>query len=104
MTADLPSVAELDQRASVRVLIVDNDEAHAQAVAESLERVGYQCQVATSGAAGAAQIEHENFDIVITDLKMNDVDGLEILSRAKEFQPDGEVILVTGHGSVPSAV
>ncbi len=95
---------EIDHRASIHVLIVDNEEAHAQAVAESLERVGYQCAVATSGAAGAKRIEDETFDIVITDLKMNDVDGFEILSRAKKSLPDCEVILVTGHGSVPSAV
>jgi two-component system response regulator HydG len=88
----------------VRVLIVDNDAAHAAAVAESLQRVGYHCKVATSGTRGAAVLEDETFDIVITDLVMNDVDGLEILKRAKESQPEAEVILVTGHGTVPSAV
>jgi two-component system response regulator HydG len=91
-------------RHSIRVLIVDNDAAHAQAVAESLERTGYQCAVATSGTQGAQMVETDTFDIVITDLKMNDVDGLEILSRTKQFLPDAEVILVTGHGTVPSAV
>ena len=88
----------------IQVLIVDNDEAHAEAVASSLERVGYVCTVAISGTAGAKQIAEQAFDLVITDLKMNDVDGLEILARAKESLPDAEVILVTGHGSVPSAV
>ncbi|HEY1600241.1 MAG TPA: sigma-54 dependent transcriptional regulator [Pirellulales bacterium] len=88
----------------VRVLIVDNDAAHAAAVAESLERVGYDMTIATSGNRGAALIEENTFDIVITDLVMNDVDGLEILKRAKENLPDAEVILVTGHGTVPSAV
>ena len=88
----------------IRVLIVDNDAAHAAAMAESLERVGYECTVATSGAAGAAQLEENLFDIVITDLVMTDIDGLAILKRAKESQPEAEVILVTGHGTVPSAV
>ena len=88
----------------VRVLIVDNDEAHAQAMAESLERVGYECVIATSGTQGARRMEDEIFDLVITDLKMNDVDGLEILARAKRLLPDAEVILVTGHGTIPSAV
>jgi two-component system response regulator HydG len=87
-----------------RVLIVDNDAAHAEAMAASLERVGYDCTVATSGSAGAELIAQGAFDIVITDLKMNDVDGLEILTRAKESLPDVEVILVTGHGTIPSAV
>jgi len=88
----------------VRVLIIDNEEAHARAVAESLERVGYECAVATSGTEGARRIEDESFDLVITDLVMNDLDGLAILARAKEALPDAEVILVTGHGSIPSAV
>ncbi|MEX0713822.1 MAG: sigma 54-interacting transcriptional regulator, partial [Pirellulales bacterium] len=89
---------------AMRVLIVDNDEPHAQAVAESLKRVGYQCTVATSGTQGAGLIERETFDVIITDLVMNDLDGLELLSRAKDDLPDAEVILVTGHGTIPSAV
>jgi two-component system response regulator HydG len=86
------------------VLIIDNDAPHAQAVAESLDRVGFRCDVATSGTQGAQMIEDHAYDVVITDLVMNDVDGLEILDRAKKEQPDCEVILITGHGTVPSAV
>ncbi len=89
----------------VRVLIVDDDEAHAQAVAESLERLGrYECTVANTGARGAALVESDTFDIVITDLKMADFDGLAILRKTKEELPDAEVILLTGHGSINSAV
>lgn len=88
----------------IRVLIVDNEAQHAQVVAESLERVGYQCTVATSGPQGVSLIESEQFDVVITDLVMNEVDGLQILKKAKESLPDAEVILVTGHGTIPSAV
>ncbi len=87
-----------------KALIVDNDLAHAETVAESLGRVGFVCRVADSGKAGAAAIEDDQFDVVITDLVMNDLDGLEILARAKADQPDAEVILMTGHGTVPSAV
>ncbi|HEX3870460.1 MAG TPA: sigma-54 dependent transcriptional regulator, partial [Pirellulales bacterium] len=88
----------------IRVLIVDNDAAHAETVADSLSRVGYDCAVATSGAEGARRIEQDTFDIIITDLMMNDLDGLAILARAKNDLPEAEVILVTGHGTVPSAV
>ena len=98
------TAAPHSQAPPIRVLIVDNDEAHAQAVAESLERVGYHCSVATSGSQGAQMIEEDTFDIIITDLVMNDLDGLQILAHAKESLPDAEVILVTGHGTVPSAV
>ena len=90
--------------AHIRVLVVDDDEPHAEAVAESLERVGYECTVATSGVRGAALIESDSFDVVITDLKMEDVDGLAILRKTKEELPDSEVILLTGHGSINSAV
>jgi two-component system, NtrC family, response regulator HydG len=104
MVTAQPTAAAVSVEGPVRVLIVDNEEAHAQAVAESLERVGYACSVATSGTAGAKRIEEEEFDVIITDLVMNDLDGLALLKRAKDDLPDAEVILVTGHGTVPSAV
>ncbi|MCR4414342.1 MAG: sigma-54 dependent transcriptional regulator [Thermoguttaceae bacterium] len=87
-----------------RVLIVDNDQAHAEVVAESLDRVGFSCDVATSGTEGVQKIETGEYDVIITDLVMNDVDGLGILAKAKQELPDAEVILITGHGSIPSAV
>ncbi len=90
--------------APIRVLVVDNDEALARAMEESLAKVGYECIVATSGPEGARKIETDTFDIVVTDLVMNDVDGMEILGRARQALPDAEVILVTGHASVPKAV
>ena len=86
------------------VLIIDNDQPHAETVAESLHRVGFHCRVADSGVAGARMIEESPFDLIITDLVMNDIDGLGILKRSKADQPDAEVILMTGHGTVPSAV
>src|SRR3954471_9457809 len=88
----------------IRVLVVDNDEALARAMEESLAKVGYECIVATSGPAGARKIETDTFDIIVTDLVMNDVDGMEILGRARQSLPDAEVILVTGHATVPKAV
>jgi len=88
----------------IRALIVDNDEAHAETMADSLTRVGYQCTVATTGAAGAELIEKETFEVVVTDLKMPDVGGLEILAKCREVLPDAEVVLVTGHGTIQSAV
>ena len=88
----------------IRALVVDNDEAHAETIAESLERVGYHCTLATSGTQGAELIDSESFDLVITDLVMGDLDGLQLLNHVKESHPEAEVILVTGHGSIPSAV
>ncbi|MDX1964201.1 MAG: sigma-54 dependent transcriptional regulator [Pirellulales bacterium] len=88
----------------VRVLIIDNDQSHAETVAESLERVGLDCTVANGGKEGIRRIDQENYDVIITDLMMNDADGMEVLKHAKEALPEAEVILVTGHGTIPSAV
>ncbi len=88
----------------IRALIVDNDDAHAETMADSLSRVGYACTVATTGARGAELLEKDAFEIVVSDLKMPDVGGLEILAKCKEVLPDAEVILVTGHGTIQSAV
>ena len=88
----------------LRLLIVDNDEALARAMEESLVKVGYECIVATSGPEGARKIETDTFDIVVTDLVMNDIDGMEILGRSRQRLPEAEVILVTGHATVPKAV
>ncbi len=94
----------VEQLTGTRALIVDNEAAHAQTVAESLERIGFKCAVATSGTQGAQMVVNDTFDVVITDLKMPDLDGLELLKRTKQVLPEAEVILVTGHATVPSAV
>ena len=73
--------------AGIRVLIVDNEAPHAEAVAESLERVGYDCTVATSGPQGLKRIEDDAFDMVITDLVMNDVDGLRSCGQPRKNCP-----------------
>lgn len=96
--------SENHQAPPITVLIVDNDKHHAQAMSEILERVGYNCIQATSGPEGAKKIDQHNYDVVITDLMMNDVDGMQVLSRAKESLPNCEVIMVTGHGTIPKAV
>jgi len=88
----------------LRVLVIDDEPLHAEAVAESLERVGYQCVVATSGAAGAKKIDQEDFDVVLTDLRMAGTDGMAILKKTRQEQPDAEVILVTGQGDISTAV
>ena len=89
----------------IRVLVVDNDIVHAADDGRSaLAGSGHEVTVVGSGGEGARRIEQNSFDVVITDLVMNDIDGLEILARAKRASPDAEVILITGHGTVPSAV
>ncbi len=88
----------------VRVLLIDNDKDHARAMAESLERIGLECTYATSGPEGSKLLDENTYEIVVTDLMMNDVDGMKILKQAKQVQPLCEVILVSGHATVPRAV
>lgn len=86
------------------ILVIDDKEDHANATAEALQKVGYTCRVATSGKAGLKIIESGEVSIVITDLMMHDVDGLQILRTVKERIPEAEVILITGYGTIETAV
>lgn len=88
----------------LKLLIVDDEPAHAEVVAESLERVGYECIIAISGKEGARKIEVEEPDVILTDLRMDDMDGLALLRKAKEELPEAEVVVITGHGDVQTAV
>jgi two-component system response regulator HydG len=90
--------------APIKVLVIDDDPAHAEAVADSLARVGYECTVATTATEGLAQINRGEFEVIVTDLRMKDATGLDVLAHAKQELPDAEVIVVTGHGTIQSAV
>jgi len=90
--------------AGIRVLIIDDDEGHAEALADGLETTGHPCTVATSGRQGIELMGEQTFDAVLTDLKMHDLDGMEVLKEATTLQPDAIVILVTGHATVENAV
>lgn len=89
---------------SVKILVVDNETPLAQAMVESLERIDLNVDMATSGPEGADRIENNQYDVVVSDLVMNDLDGMGILKKTREVSPETEVILVTGHASVPKAV
>ncbi|MCA9104170.1 MAG: sigma-54 dependent transcriptional regulator [Pirellulaceae bacterium] len=96
--------SETQTTSPIRVLLVDNDPDHARAMAESLERIGYRCTIASSGPEGVRAVETQTFDIIVTDLVMNEVDGMGVLKTAKELLPECEVIMVTGHATIPIAV
>jgi len=89
---------------TLRVLVIDDEASHAEVIGEGLERVGYDCTVATSGLQGAKKIDAEQFDVILTDLKMAGVDGMEIVRKARVRQPEAKVIVITGFGDVNSAV
>ncbi len=86
-----------------RILVIDDDLKLAAAIAESLERKGHRVTVATSGKAGAARIDADEYDIVLTDLRMSDTDGLTIVKQVREVLPDAEVVVITGFNDVRTA-
>lgn len=104
MTVTKLSDSETSPAAAVRTLIVDNDRAHAHTMAEILDRIGFHCDVATSGPEGLRQVQQNTYEVVITDLVMNEVDGMQLLARTKAVLPESQVIMITGHASVPKAV
>ena len=87
-----------------RILIVDDEERMASVVAMALGRTGYECETCNSGAAALAALAEHNADVVVTDWKMPQMDGLDLLRQLRARQPGLPVILLTAHGSVPSAV
>ena len=101
-----------DDNLSGVVLVIDDDENQAEIISEILERAGHKVTTATNGQAGLRHIRKQvnsaqaqsNFDVVVTDLKMNDVNGIQILEQSKEIMPDAAVIIITAHGTVKTAV
>jgi DNA-binding NtrC family response regulator len=87
-----------------RVLIIDDEEIIRISCLRSLKPEGYEVKVVPSGIEGLKAIEKESFDLVLTDLKMPDIDGIEVLKRIKEGWPDTEIVVITGYGTVSSAV
>ena len=86
------------------VLIVDDEKHLAESLAEALERKGCETLVATNGKDGLEMIERQNVDLILTDLVMEPVGGMDVLRAAKSISPDSEVVFITGHGTVKNAV
>ena len=86
------------------ILFVDDDRAILEIVREYLAEIGYRVDVVDNGLTALERIKDKPYHIVFTDIKMPDIDGLELLSAIKEYRPETEVIIVTGHGSMESAI
>ena len=86
-----------------KILVVDDEAAIVETLKEVLEYESYAVQTATCAADALKLLENEDFDVVISDIKMPDVDGLELLGKIRELR-DVPVIMVTGHGDIETAV
>lgn len=87
-----------------RILIIDDDEIVRKSCEKVLSPEGYITVTAGSGREGLKLLSKKPFDLVLTDLRMPDMDGIEVLKRVKEGWPDVEVIIITGYGTVKSAI
>jgi DNA-binding NtrC family response regulator len=87
-----------------RVLVVDDEAAICRSIEKILVKEGIATRSALDGTAALKIMDTEPFDVVITDLKMGSLGGLEVLRRVKEANPDAVVIVMTGYASVASAV
>ncbi len=89
---------------AVDILFVDDDRAILDIVHEYLAEAGYRVDVVDNGLTALERIKDKPYPIVFTDIKMPDIDGLELLAAIKQLRPETEVIIVTGHGSMESAI
>jgi DNA-binding NtrC family response regulator len=86
------------------ILIAEDDRSLRQLLTYTLERAGYAVTDVPDGAAAVEACRQRPFDLILTDVKMPKLDGIEVLRQVKEFDPEIDVVVLTGHSSVESAV
>ncbi len=86
------------------ILLVDDDPFILQGVAKELKNEGYQVTAAENGEKAFVLLEQTCFDLVITDLVMEQVDGIQVLKKAKQLYPETMVIILTGFGDMTTAI
>jgi two-component system NtrC family sensor kinase len=87
-----------------RILIIDDEESTRELLKLSLQVEGYKVYLAEDGYKGLAVFEEVRPEVVLTDIKMPGMDGIDVLRRLKQLNPDVEVIVITGHGEMELAI
>ncbi len=98
-----PVEASLD-REIPSLLIIDDEGRDAEDMADLLVRSGYDWAIAKTGREGLELLKNRRFDVVLTDAKLRDLDGMEVLRHVRAVSPDTEVVFITGQGTISSAV
>jgi len=88
----------------LRVLVVDDERLSRETTTQQLREAGYEAEAAENAFQALKQLEKDRWDVVLTDLRMPTMDGLEFLKKVKQNSPDVEVILMTAYGTVETAV
>lgn len=87
----------------IRLLLVDDEEAYVRALSKRLTKRDFAVSTAFSGIQGIRALREQEFDVAVLDLKMEDMDGIEVLKIFKKMSPHLSVIMLTGHGSEQAA-
>jgi two-component system response regulator HydG len=87
-----------------RVLIIDDDMDMCTLLSRFLSRNGYDTDVSYSGQKGIAKFEEENFDVVLCDYRLGNMDGKEVLMSVKKLKPDTIVLIITGYSDIKTAI
>jgi DNA-binding NtrC family response regulator len=87
-----------------RILVIDDEDIVRTSCSRTLAPAGFDVRLARNGVEGLKGLEEGPFDLVLTDLKMPDMDGIEVLRTIKERWPAVEVIIITGYQTVDTAV
>lgn len=87
----------------IKLLLVDDEEAYVNILAKRLAKRNFDVTAALSGTQGIQALRKEEFDVAVLDLKMEDMDGIEVLKIFKKMDPNMAVIMLTGHGSEQAA-
>jgi len=95
---------EFQGMSGVKVLVVDDEDVIRRGICRVMEGRGYQAEAAESGYGAVEKLQKTPFSIVITDLKMPGMDGIEVLKAIKILQPEVPVIIITGYSTVDTAV
>ena len=93
-----------DASKQAQILIVDDEATAVENLAHVCRKQGYEVTERTTGMGAIEAIEKNQFDVILTDLKMEKVDGMAVLRRAKELSPDSAVVLITGYATLDSAI
>ena len=94
----------MSENNSISILLVDDEEINVQNIGHFLEHQGFRITTANNGNEALEELNRYPFDLVITDLKMGNIDGVQVMKTAKELHPQIEVIIITGYATVNSAV
>lgn len=87
-----------------RILVVDDEPHVCNAVARALSLMGYEAQEANSGYAALQRLNDQAFDLMILDMRMPELDGIEVMQRAHQQYPDLLILVLTGHATLESAI